>query len=146
MVLPRAPGWPSRWPVAIAEALAVVTVGKSEWLFSKSTPSARTAARAGATSGVTLCERRPSATKMMTLRASAGAAQRLSAAASMAENLELNILARPPATKGRTMARLDDSSAAQAPGDEAARMTRAAPAVGATADSPDIHPPDDAAP
>jgi len=51
----------------MAEALAVVTVGNRAWLFWKSTPSARTAARAGAVSGVTICERRPSATNRITL-------------------------------------------------------------------------------
>src|SRR5262249_52859393 len=55
---------PSRWPVASAEALGVVGVGKSAWLFAKNTPSARTLARAGGSVALTEPARRPSATKM----------------------------------------------------------------------------------
>src|SRR5262245_16263616 len=51
----------------MAEALAVVKVGKTECGFLKLTPTSRTAAMAGAVSAVTLKARRPSATNRMRL-------------------------------------------------------------------------------
>src|ERR1700729_3305457 len=54
-------------PVAMAEALAVVNVGNSEWLFRKLTPSRANAAIAGAVASSTMRERRPSATNSTTL-------------------------------------------------------------------------------
>src|SRR6516165_5887846 len=51
----------------MAEALAVVKVGKTECGFLKLTPISRTAAMAGAVSAVTLKARRPSATNRMRL-------------------------------------------------------------------------------
>src|SRR5262245_37219118 len=51
----------------MAEALAVVKVGKTECGLLKLTPTPRTAAIAGAVSGVTLKARRPSATNRMRL-------------------------------------------------------------------------------
>src|ERR1700738_3322068 len=63
MVLLKSPVSPSLWPVANAEALAVVKVGNREWLFLKSTPSSRRRARVGAVLRSTIWERRPSGTK-----------------------------------------------------------------------------------
>ena len=54
--------------MAIAEALAIVNVGNSEWLFSKWTPSVLTFQRAGVSRSLTEPCRRPSATKRITLR------------------------------------------------------------------------------
>src|SRR5437899_2867573 len=51
----------------MAEALAVVKVGKTECGFLKLTPTSRTAAMAGALSAVTLKARSPSATNRMRL-------------------------------------------------------------------------------
>src|SRR5215471_9572143 len=51
----------------MAEALAVVKVGKTECGFLKLTPTSRTAAMTGAVSAVTLKARRPSATNRMRL-------------------------------------------------------------------------------
>src|SRR5215472_6294853 len=51
----------------MAEALAVVKVGKTECGFLKLTPTPRTAAMTGAVSAVTLKARRPSATNRMRL-------------------------------------------------------------------------------
>src|SRR6516164_8606338 len=51
----------------MAEALAVVKVGKTECGFLKLTPTSRTAAMAGAVSAVTLKARRPSATNRIRL-------------------------------------------------------------------------------
>src|ERR1700745_376468 len=51
----------------MAEALAVVKVGKTECGFLKLTPTSRTAAMAGAVSAGTLKARRPAATNRMTL-------------------------------------------------------------------------------
>ena len=67
MVLEKSPVSPSRCPVAMAEAFGVVMLGNIEWLLWKSTPSRRISAMVGAVSSVTLAERRPSATKMITL-------------------------------------------------------------------------------
>ena len=54
--------------MAIADAFAMVKVGKSEWLFSKWTPSVRMAHSAGVSCGLTDPWRRPSATKIRTFR------------------------------------------------------------------------------
>src|SRR5262245_36615348 len=51
----------------MAEALAVVKVGKTECGFLKLTPTSRTSAMAGAVSAVTLKARRPSATNRIRL-------------------------------------------------------------------------------
>src|SRR6202012_3809121 len=51
----------------MAEALAVVKVGNSEWEFLKLTPRSRTSAIAGAVSALTIRPRRPSGTNRMTL-------------------------------------------------------------------------------
>src|SRR5215467_8791909 len=51
----------------MAEALAVVKVGKTECGFLKLTPTSRAAAMTGAVSAVTLKARRPSATNRMRL-------------------------------------------------------------------------------
>jgi hypothetical protein len=51
----------------MAEALAVVKVGNSEWEFLKLTPRSRTSAIAGAVSGLTIRPRNPSGTNRMTL-------------------------------------------------------------------------------
>src|SRR5215467_14779220 len=62
----------------MAEALAVVKVGKTECGFLKLTPTSRAAAMTGAVSAVTLKARRPSATNRMRLLgrlASAASAQ-----------------------------------------------------------------------
>ena len=68
---PVSPRW---WPVAIAEPLAVVKVGNSEWLLARFTPWSRSAAMAGAVSGVTIPARIPSGTNRITLRGRAAAA------------------------------------------------------------------------
>src|SRR6185437_6359067 len=52
----------------MAEALGVVRVGNSEWLFTKWTPRSRSAASVGASTGFTEPWRKPSAMKMMILR------------------------------------------------------------------------------
>src|SRR6201995_5820283 len=68
MVLLKSPVSPRLWPVAIAEALAVVNVGNSEWEFLKLTPLSRISAIAGAVCGVTIRPRRPSGTNRIRLR------------------------------------------------------------------------------
>ena len=106
----------------MAEPLAVVTVGKSEWLFLKSTPSDRRAASAGALCGVTLCDRRPSATKMITLRAAAPVGARNSSK-TVAPNAARGIDSLMPGWTSswgrryqtRLMAGLRDSSSAPPP-------------------------------
>src|ERR1700722_2683888 len=65
MVLLKSPVSPRWWPVAIAEALAVVKVGNSECEFLKLTPLSRTSAIAGAVCGVTMRPRNPSGTNRM---------------------------------------------------------------------------------
>src|ERR1700733_11909835 len=65
MVLLKSPVSPRWWPVAIAEALAVVKVGNSECEFLKLTPLSRTSAIAGAVCGVTIRPRNPSGTNRM---------------------------------------------------------------------------------
>ena len=54
-------------PVAMAEALAVVNVGNSEWLLRRLTPSRAIAAIVGAVVSSTMRERKPSATNSTTL-------------------------------------------------------------------------------
>lgn len=48
MVFEKSPVSPSWWPVAMAEALAVVKVGKREWEFEKKTPFWRMESMVGA--------------------------------------------------------------------------------------------------
>ena len=60
-------GVAEQWPVAMAEAFGMVKVGNSEWVLWKLTPWSRSAAMAGAVSGVTVIARRPSGTKRTTL-------------------------------------------------------------------------------
>src|SRR6202171_2152055 len=60
MVLLKVPVSPRWWPVAMPEALAIVKVGNSECGFLKLTPLSRSAAIAGAVSGVTFSARNPS--------------------------------------------------------------------------------------
>src|ERR1700761_9661428 len=60
----------------MAEALAIVKVGKTEWLLRKSTPSVRSFRNVGMSAAVTEPRRRPSATKIMTLRFGACAESR----------------------------------------------------------------------
>src|SRR5579871_178758 len=52
----------------MADALAVVTVGNSEWLLANTTPSFCSRASVGASVGFTDRGRRPSATNTITLR------------------------------------------------------------------------------
>src|ERR1700742_3569610 len=80
MVLLKSPVSPSRWPVAIADALAVGKVGNNECEFLKFTPLSRTAAIAGAESGVTFSARRPSGTNKIRLCGVAFSADALVAA------------------------------------------------------------------
>ncbi len=68
IVLLKSPVSPRWWPVAMPEALAVVKVGNSECGFLKLTPLSRTAAIAGAVSGVTFRARNPSGMNRMMLR------------------------------------------------------------------------------
>src|ERR1700689_4000653 len=65
MVLLKSPVSPRWWPVAIAEALAVVKVGNRECEFLKLTPLSRTSAIAGAVCGVTMRPLNPSGTNRM---------------------------------------------------------------------------------
>src|SRR5882724_1026334 len=67
MVLLKVPLSPRKWPVAIAELLAMVKVGKIECGFLKLTPLSRIAAIAGAVSGVTFSARKPSGTNRIRL-------------------------------------------------------------------------------
>src|ERR1700753_4025770 len=67
MVLLKSPVSPSRWPVAIADALAVVKVGNKECEFLKLTPLSRISAIVGAVCGVTIRPRRPSGTNRIRL-------------------------------------------------------------------------------
>ena len=55
-------------PVESAAALTRVTVGKTAWLFAKSTPSARSRNSVGVSSAVIASGRSPSTTKTMTKR------------------------------------------------------------------------------
>src|SRR6516162_3050338 len=59
------------WPVAIAEAFGVVSVGYMAWLLANQTPVSRSLASAGERVASIDPGRRPSATKMMALRARA---------------------------------------------------------------------------
>src|SRR5271165_1627202 len=67
MVLEKSPVSPSMWPVAMADAFAVVNVGNSAWLLRKLTPSRAIAAMVGAVVSSTTLERKPSATNRTTL-------------------------------------------------------------------------------
>src|SRR5215469_2843989 len=67
MALEKSPVSPSMWPVAIADALAVVKVGNSEWLLRRLTPSRAMAAMVGAVVSSTMRARKPSATNSNTL-------------------------------------------------------------------------------
>jgi len=67
MVLEKSPVSPSIWPVAMADALAVVKVGNRAWLLRKSTPSRAIAAMVGAVESSTMRDRKPSATNSTTL-------------------------------------------------------------------------------
>ena len=67
IVFEKSPVSPSRCPVAMVEALAVVNVGKMECEFSNRTPARSSAHIAGASRGVTELGRSPSATNRMTL-------------------------------------------------------------------------------
>ena len=66
-MLLKSPVSPSMWPVAMAEALAVVKVGNSEWLLRRLTPSRAIAAMVGAVASSTMRKRKPSATNRTTL-------------------------------------------------------------------------------
>ncbi len=66
-MLLKSPVSPRKWPVAIAEALAVVKVGNSECEFLKLTPLSRISAIAGAVCGVTMRPRKPSGTNRIRL-------------------------------------------------------------------------------
>src|SRR5438552_2905196 len=68
MVLAKLPVSPSWCPVASADALAVVTVGYSEWLLAKKTPCFCSRTSVGASVGFSDEGRNPSATKRTTLR------------------------------------------------------------------------------
>lgn len=81
---------------AIEAAFTVVRVGNIEWLLWKSTPLSRTSARTGAVSGVTLPERRPSATKMIKLRVSAAAVSASAMDVSAIITTRLNPMANLP--------------------------------------------------
>ncbi len=74
MLLLKSPVSPSKCPVAIDAALAVVKVGNSEWLLAKLTPWSRTSAMAGAAVASTDPARNPSGTNSTTLCRSAAAA------------------------------------------------------------------------
>src|SRR5262245_19886153 len=65
-------------PVASAAALTRVTVGNTAWLFTNSTPSARSRSSVGGWAAVMASGRRPSTTKTMTNRAVVGMAGRSS--------------------------------------------------------------------
>src|SRR6516165_11859597 len=67
MALEKSPVSPSMWLVAIADALAVVKVGNSEWLLRRLTPSRAMAAMVGAVVSSTMRARKPSATNSNTL-------------------------------------------------------------------------------
>src|SRR5579864_330715 len=68
IVLLKSPVSPSPCPVAIADALAVVNVGNTAWLFAKCTPLVRMAQSAGVSCSLTDPYRSPSATKRITFR------------------------------------------------------------------------------
>ena len=70
--LPTRPFVPGCVPVAIAAALTRVTVGKTAWLFTRSTPSARSRKRMGVSSAVMESGRSPSTTTTRTNRRLAG--------------------------------------------------------------------------
>src|SRR5215510_6052819 len=63
----------AKLPVAKLAPFIIVNVGYVAWLSVKSTPAARSRARLGVSSGVTVSGRRPSHTTMMTLRSGGGA-------------------------------------------------------------------------
>src|SRR5208282_4711991 len=67
MVLEKSPVSPSMWPVAMAEAFAVVKVGNSAWPLRRLTPSRAIAAMVGAVESSTMRKRKPSATNRTTL-------------------------------------------------------------------------------
>src|SRR5271165_5374420 len=67
MVLEKSPVSPSMWPVAMADAFAVVNVGNSAWLLRRLTPSRAIAAMVGAVVSSTERKRKPSATNRTTL-------------------------------------------------------------------------------
>src|SRR5947207_2007571 len=87
----------------MADAFTVVTVGNSECGLVKFTPSRRIFASVGAVWGVTLSARRPSATKISTLRgaagfgaAEAGRAQANARAAVASDQSFIDFLSRSP--------------------------------------------------
>ncbi len=82
-MLLKVPLSPRKWPVAIAELLAIVKVGKTECGFLKLTPLSRISAIAGALSGVTFSARNPSGTNRIRLWGVA-----LSAEAALAANVK----------------------------------------------------------
>ena len=76
--LPTRPFVPGCVPVAIAAALTRVTVGKTAWLFTRSTPSARSRKRVGVSSAVMASGLSPSTTTTRTNRPATGTSPRYS--------------------------------------------------------------------
>src|SRR5579859_1002133 len=68
MELVVTPVSPCACPLAMADPLGMVKVGKREWLLWKNTPFSRMLSMVGASVALTEPARRPSATKMITLR------------------------------------------------------------------------------
>src|SRR4029078_11649963 len=105
MVLLKVPVSPRKWPGAMTDALAMVKVGNSECGLAKFTPLSRTAAMAGAVSGVTDRARRPSGTNQMRLRwlcAARGASyQKIAAHAAEMSASERNDMASSAILMGR---------------------------------------------
>ena len=67
MVLLKSPVSPSLWPVAIADAFAVVKVGNMEWVLANRTPRRSRFASVGVFRSSTIPGRMPSATNSTTL-------------------------------------------------------------------------------
>src|SRR5258708_15944259 len=107
MMLLKSPVSARWWPVAIAEALAVVKVGNSEWLFLNDTPASRSAAMVGAVFWSTISARSPSGMNSTTLcgRSAAAADDRAAPARTQvsAKHFSRFVIVPPTVNRGRTL-------------------------------------------
>src|SRR5277367_2388866 len=85
-------------PVPSAVALTRVTVGNTEWLLSKLTPSLRSFARLGVSVGLIESGRRPSSTNTRLMLAVPAAPALTAQASTSAANSERTLIYAPPAS------------------------------------------------
>src|SRR5579875_856442 len=113
----------------MAEAFAVVKVGNTEWLFRKSTPRVRTAQNVGVSSAFTEPRRRPSATKMMTLRRSGVCAFRDGPGERSSDASRQDAAARKPALQSDMSESITESRTATAATQRFRRQQPTAPVL-----------------